>query len=175
MTFDLLEDLYIDNSLRKELSQPFGRIIEASLITKKINKDARVFAVGDVTVATLLKLGYSPSISVFDYKSGRNARYFPIIRRYFGHPVEVKNARGVLSKSLWDTIRKAAVSKHIVGIRVIGEEDLASLACISFARNGDLVMYGMRNKGIAVIRVGPKIKRYVVSVLNKMSVKRNDY
>ena len=74
-------------------------------------------------------------------------------------------------------IGKAARKRLPIGIKVTGEEDLASLACIYFARNGDFVMYGLRNRGIVTIKVNKRIKKYVVNALRTLlsHTSRNSY
>ena len=165
MNFGPSRDITLNEFFRKEFSKPFGKILKDNEIRKMIGPSKTIYAVGDVTVSTLLKLGYMPKVSVFDYRTGREARIMPIIKTTYKRPMRVVNRRGTLSVKLWDAIGKAARKRLPIGIRVIGEEDLASLACIYFARNGDFVMYGLRNKGIVTIKVDCKIKEYVVNAL----------
>lgn len=169
MSFVFSRGLKLDDELREELSSPFGEILKTSQISRRIGKNKTIYAIGDVTVASLLKLGYMPKISIFDYRTERRVSLMPIIRMTYKNPMRVKNCRGVLGVPLWKAVEKAFRMKTAVGIRVYGEEDLASLACIYFAKNGSIVMYGMRKKGIAVIIVDRKIKRYIVRVLIRMA------
>ena len=155
--------------MRRELSRPFGRIMSTKKLSKSVKKDVAIYAVGDVTVSELLKHRYTPKVAVFDYRTGKGRAYFPIIKRMYKNPWRVKNQRGALSRGLWDLICKAQRSKSPVGILVSGEEDLASLACIYFAKNGELVIYGLRGKGMAVIKIDKTIKDHVIKVLHRMS------
>lgn len=168
LTFD--KDIIIDDGLRKELSKPFGKLIATGQVSHIVKRGSVIYAVGDMTVSTLLKHGYLPKISVFDYKTGRRKKLIPIIRKTYKNPVRVRNGSGVLSIKLWKIVKTASRSKSAVGIRVYGEEDLAALACIYFAREGDLVMYGLRGRGLVVIKVGPRIKAFVLSVIKRMIV-----
>jgi uncharacterized protein (UPF0218 family) len=169
MSFNPTNVMRIDRKLRTELSKPFGEVMTASRTGKTITAKDTIYAVGDVTVSTVLGLGLNPKLAIFDYRSGRSRRNFPAIRRTYRMPVEVTNPRGELSLDLWSAIRKASKSKLRSSIRVHGEEDLASLACIHFSKNGSIVMYGLRGKGIAIIHVDDKIKAYVDGVLKRMS------
>lgn len=169
MRFRFSRDLFVNQALRKELSKPFGKIMRTQELMKRLGRKETVYAIGDVTLAELLKRNYKPKIGIFDYRTERNITYFPIIRRTYRNPIRVKNDRGTLSKSLWIAIRRSSKTKSQIGIRVDGEEDLASLACVYFARHGDFVIYGMRGKGMAVIKVNKGIKDYVIRVLNTMS------
>lgn len=169
MTFNPHRDLKLNAQLRKELARPFGKIMKAEQLARKVDRKNIIYAVGDVTVATLLELDYRPKIAIFDYRTERRKANFPIIKKFYKNPLYVENQRGVLSRNLWNVVKKASKSKSPYGIRVHGEEDLASLACVYFARNGTLVMYGLRNRGgIAVIRANEKIRKYVLGVLKTM-------
>lgn len=169
MNFKITKDLYVNNAMRRELSGTFGKVVKGSSVLKAVKRSAQIYAVGDVTVSTLLELGYNPKIAIFDYRTERSYVDFPVIRKNYKRPVRVKNKRGSLSIKLWHAVEKAVKSKGRAGIQVDGEEDLASLACIHFAKNGQVVMYGMRNRGMTIIRVNTSIKKYVEDVLSKMS------
>ncbi|MDE1834227.1 MAG: DUF359 domain-containing protein, partial [Candidatus Micrarchaeota archaeon] len=93
---------------------------------------------------------------------------FPFIRKAYRRPVKVVNNRSELSLSLWKAVKRLSRAKDGAAIRVYGEEDLASLACIHFAKSGDIVIYGMRGRGMALIKVNKSIKRYVARVLKRM-------
>ena len=164
------KDLKIDEVLRRELSKPFGKVLSSKQIEKGIGKSDEIYAVGDVTVATLLKLGYRPKVAIFDYRTERSRRVFDIIRKKYKHPIKVRNSRGMLSVDLWNAVKKAAKSKRTFGIRVRGEEDLGSLACINFARDGSKIMYGLRRRGIVIISTNNKIKSYVRKTLRRMAL-----
>lgn len=168
MNFRPSKDIKLDKLFRREFSGPFGKIVKDTEIKKTIGVGKAIYAVGDVTVSTLLRLGYMPKLSVFDYRTERESRIIPIIKATYKRPVVVANRRGTLSIRLWVAVGKAARKNKPVGIRVIGEEDLASLACIYFARNGDFVMYGLRDQGIVTIKVDNKMREYVVNALKTL-------
>ena len=169
MRFNFSKELRVDERLRRELSKPFGRIMNTKQFVKKISRHETIYAIGDVTVSELLKNGYVPKVGIFDYRTERSAVYFPIIKEVYKKPIRVKNNRGTISHALWNSIRKASKSKKGTGIRVGGEEDLASLACLYFAKDGNLVVYGMRGSGVAVIRANKKIRCYIIKVLERMA------
>lgn len=173
--FGFSKDLHLDSGMRKELSGDFGPIMDGEKIARRIGKDKVIYAVGDVTTATLLGLGYKPKVSVFDYRAGKAAARFTAIKKAYANPVCVRNGRGRLSVGMWKAVGDACRKSSPSGIRVYGEEDLASLACIYFARNGEFVMYGMRGRGIAVIRVSRKMKDYVENILKRMASISKDY
>ena len=130
MRFRPSKDIKLNMFFRKEFSRPFGKILTSGEIRKAVGERRRIYAVGDVTISTLLRLGYMPKVSVFDYRSERESRIIPIIKATYKKPRVVVNRRGVLCVKLWDAVGRASRGKKSVGIRVVGEEDLASLACI---------------------------------------------
>ena len=170
MAFFLHKKLTIRSRMRKELSRPFGKRVKTEQLAGVLDKKSTVYAIGDVTVASLLELGYAPKISIFDYRTKLGEVDFPIIRANYKNPVRVRNRRGTISAALWEEVRKASCVRGKRGIRVFGEEDLAALVCLHFAKIGDVVIYGMRDKGMSFIRVDKGIKKYVDKVLSEMSV-----
>ncbi len=170
MKFSFSKNIFVNKKLREELSKPFGKLMNTEKLIKYIKNYETVYAIGDVTLSELLKQGRIPKVGIFDYRTERDAVQFPIIRETYKNPLCVKNRRGELSTGLWQAVEIASKSKKPVGIRVYGEEDLASLACIYFAKNGDIVVYGMRGMGMSVIKINKKIKDYIVRVLKIMSI-----
>ncbi len=160
--------LCITSVLRKELAKPFGRLMDTKGLMAYLKKGDIVYAIGDVTLDGLLRQGFTPKVGIFDYRTERSTIHLPIINRAYPNPIHVDNKRGEISAELWKAVQKASKSKSDVGIRVHGEEDLASLACIYFAKEGSIVVYGMRGKGMSVIRINKKIKNYIVKVLKRM-------
>ena len=168
MPFHIYKDLKINEDLRRELSRPFGKVLSSNQIVNALRRSDKIYAVVDVTVATLLKLGYKLKVAIFDYKTARSKVVFNIIKSTYMHPIKVRNRRGVLSVSLWSAVKKAARSERPTSILVSGEEDLGALACIHFAKVGSKVMYGLRGKGMVMILVNRKMKKYVSKTLIKM-------
>ncbi len=169
MAFNFKGNLRLSTKLRKELSRPFGKIVDNSAFKRSVKKNARIYAIGDVTVAALLEMGYKPRVAIFDYRSERARKVFISIRKRYESPITVRNKRGFISRQMWSAVGKASSSGKGVGIRIYGEEDLAALACIHFAKVGDIIVYGMRGKGMALVRVTKAIKSYIDSVIVRMS------
>ena len=138
-------------------------------LVKYMHRKENIYAVGDVTLAELLKQKYIPKVGIFDYMTERSRNYFPIIKRVYKDQLRVKNSRGTLSRDLWNAVKKSSRSKYPNWDKGGGEEDLASLACIYFAKDGDYVVYGLRRRGMVVIKINKGIKDYVIKVLNRMS------
>ena len=81
MSFRMHKDLKIDETLRRELSRPFGKVLTSKQIEKEIGKSDEIYAVGDVTVATLLRFGYRLKVAIFDYRTARSRMVFDMIRK----------------------------------------------------------------------------------------------
>lgn len=171
MTFNFKRNLKLSPKLRKELSKPFGKMVDNSTFKKCVKKNAQIYAIGDVTVAALLEMGYKPKVAIFDYRSERARKVFISLRKKYRSPITARNKRGFISKQMWYAVGKASSTEKGVGIRIYGEEDLAALACIHFAKVGDIIVYGMRGKGMALVRVTKAIKSYIDSVIVRMSIR----
>ncbi|MGC8662811.1 MAG: GTP-dependent dephospho-CoA kinase family protein [Thermoplasmata archaeon] len=165
------ESLNLPDNLRDELSKSVGQIYsENSIYDLLKNKD--VIAVGDETTLTMLRNGLMPRLSIFDLKTKRKIIGQDIINN-FNHRLIVTNPQGKLSYYLINSI-KIALNKKIPAIQVIGEEDLASLACISLANNGVIIIYGIPNMGLSIIEVNDEIKKLTNEILEKMVIENGD-
>ena len=91
MKFKYRGNLFLNKKLRKELSRPFGAIISSNQIQKSMKGSGKVYAIGDVTVATLLRHGYMPDVGIFDYRTRRNRTIYPIIKNTYKKPMRAKN------------------------------------------------------------------------------------
>ena len=154
--------------MRKELGRVHGTLIQESGIKRGIRGAARLYAVGDMVVDTLLRIGIMPEVSIFDYMIGRERAEGDRIKAAFPRPMHARNPRGMLSKDLWSKVEKAGGSRKPVGIQVSGEEDMASVACVYHAPLGSAVLYGLPGKGINLVRVTRAVKEQVVDILERM-------
>src|SRR5580692_9036015 len=98
MVFRFTKDLFINNSLRKELSGLLGKMLRTQQLARSVGKDETIHAIGDVTVAALLKQGYSIKTAIFDYRTERSRTYFPIIKKTYRSPIKAVNKSGGLSR-----------------------------------------------------------------------------
>ncbi len=161
------EYLRLPDELREELSKPVGSVYKENEL-KPILTGKKVISIGDETTLTLFRVGIIPYLSVFDLKTKRKIITEDILKN-FKHRIIVTNPQGYLTYYLFSAI-KIAMEKNIPAIQVIGEEDLASLVCISMANNGVIIIYGIPNMGLNVIEVNDEIKNRTNNVLEKMVV-----
>lgn len=164
-------DLELPDDLRGELAKPYGPILSEEDLAGHIRGCRRVFAIGDMVNASLVRMGIEPDIMIFDYHTQRGPceeETKEILKSVEGANIKVTNPQGKLSADLWNAIAKSTKSVRKTKIEVKGEEDLASLACIELADMGDCVIYGIPNEGISVIRIDEDIKRIVSNLLSRM-------
>lgn len=168
MAFDFQGELVLPVSLRRTLGKVYGRVVTGRGLERTLRNTSEVYAIGDVVVATMLRKGMIPRVAIFDNRTGRRRHVMPVIKRAFPIPIRARSRAGTISKGLWNAVAKASERRTPVAIEVEGEEDLASLACIHFARNGAIVAYGLRGKGINVLKVDKRYKSFVLGVFRRM-------
>ncbi len=161
------ESLILPEELRENLSKPVGKIYNDENIYK-ILKDKEVIAVGDETTLTMIKLKIKTKLSIFDLKTKRMQISDDLLNN-FPHRIIVSNDQGKITYYLINAI-KISLEKNIPAIQVIGEEDLASLVCITMVPNGVIIIYGIPNMGITVIEVNDDIKKITNDIISKMVI-----
>lgn len=161
------ESLKLPDSIREELSKPVGSIHQENEL-KDILKNKEIISIGDETTLTMFRLGITPGLSIFDLKTKRKIIKEDILKN-FAHRLIVTNPQGYITYYLFAGVR-LALERHIPAIQVIGEEDLASLVCISIVNNGVTIIYGIPNMGLNIIEVDDEIKNRTNNVLEKMVI-----
>ncbi len=163
-----MEDLQVSLRTRKKLKSFFVQIIKN--VSEIDFKGKIVVCVGDRTSEEVLKAGITPKICVYDCRLMRKEIPIPErIKNFSAIDVHVKNPPGKITKELFDAIRKGFQNSSSSKIRVDGEEDLATLAAISLAPVGSLVLYGQPKRGLVAIAVDEDIKKNVDEILNEMN------
>jgi uncharacterized protein (UPF0218 family) len=161
MVISINKGFTLPDEMRAELAVPIDIIITDAELESIVPRDAVIYAVGDMTVATLLKHAYSPKVVLYDRLIQRKKVSSKKPYSGFRNVEKVSNAPGMLTPALWDAVRRASKNKGSSVIEVIGEEDMASLACIHFAKIGDYCIYGIPGKGMTVVHI-TKIKKKLV-------------
>jgi uncharacterized protein (UPF0218 family) len=124
-------------------------------VLKKMLKDEKVIAIGDVVAENLLKVGIEPAMMIVDGKSLRE----PIDTK-IECDITVKNPQSEITDELIEAIKKGYKK-----ILVEGEEDLASLPAILYADENSVIVYGQPSEGIMVIRPTEENKKKVKKTL----------
>lgn len=163
-------------NLRKELKSPLGLLIsgsfeETSRTLKKLiekEKPVKIIFVGDVVSETMINNGVYPQVLVVDNKVLRE----PIkpIEVKVDQTLHVKNPPGMLTEDTWAVMRKALKLEGLTKVLVDGEEDLLTMVAVLCAPKNSLVVYGLPNRGIVVVKVTEKTIGKVRHVVDAMEV-----
>lgn len=175
----------LPESLRKSLGTPFGPILQSEQLAAELKGTEIVLAVGDVVSLTLKLLGMTPRLFVCDYQTQRgvpsgsgtytkglvsneSALYETELGSWGDVSFTVRNPAGTITRQAWDAIRIGL--NHPDGpvrVHVTGEEDLLGIPCFLEAPDGAVVLYGMPNQGVVVVRIDAALKVRVAAVLAK--------
>ena len=169
------EILYImPDELRKKLGAPVGKVLTTKEeLAREIASSFFLVTVGDIVTLDILETGRVPDISIIDYMTQRMPmeEVKECFSRFEQPEVIVRNPMSQITRELWDAIEDGYVNSRNLRIIVIGEEDLASLACIALAPPGTTVIYGIPNRGASVHHVDADLKQLVNGVLKQMEMK----
>ena len=164
-------DLELPEDLRDELAKPMGEFVDEGSLTKHLKGAPRVVSVGDVVTVTLLRAGMVPDVAVFDYRTKRSelASMKEHIAGMPGRLVKVENPPGRITRALWRAVRDAVNGRDTVKVEVSGEEDLAALVAIATGPQGTQVLYGIPDKGMVAVRVGPESRAFAAAAIERMT------
>ena len=132
---------------------------------------AKIIAVGDIVVLSLLEKGIRPFASVFDFRSMRTEISEEQKKRLmleYPSPACVSNPPGTITEGL----EKASKSLANKGgaLLVEGEEDLASLVLAADSKLGAVLVYGQPNEGVVAIECGQNIRKKASAILGKIKI-----
>jgi uncharacterized protein (UPF0218 family) len=171
------EDLALPESMRDELKKPFGTVIKTSELSEYMQRaqPKTIITVGDMVSAVLHENGYDIKLAIIDeYTKRKKAEDLSARNISIGEKiVKVKNPAARITRSLINEVINALKAKERTKIVVEGEEDLAALPCILYAEEGSLVVYGMPNEGMVMVKIDKKIKEKVRKIMRKMQ-RRNE-
>ncbi|MEA3166125.1 MAG: GTP-dependent dephospho-CoA kinase [Thermoplasmata archaeon] len=181
----------LPDGLRGELAGAFGPIVQSAGLIAALEGADIVLAVGDVVSLTLKTLGVTPRLFVCDYQTQRglpgkgsaaamaaaakdaanDKTLYELELGTWGElSFRVRNPAASITREAWDAIRLGL--QHDEGpVRVVveGEEDLLGIPCFLEAPNGSVVLYGMPNQGVVVVRVDAAFKARVAALLAKFT------
>ncbi len=169
MPLELDKPLILPDELRVELQKVHGELVSEGEVKKYVRGNF-VITVGDVVTYTLLKLGLDINVAVVDYKTKRSEVIFEDIKKFGDIFFKVKNPAGTITPELWKAVRDAIESKKRTRIDVEGEEDLAVLPAVLFAPQGAIVIYGMPNTGLVILKVKDEDKKSAMEIIKRMEV-----
>jgi len=163
----------LPDDLRDILREPLGILVNEEELLKILKKEEYIVSVGDQVTYTLLKHGIVPVFCIVDFKIKRNLCSSDIknkIQSFGKKKMVVKNPPGCISDDLWSAIETAYkfLEKGSLCIEVMGEEDLAALPVIFLAPRDVIVIYGLPDRGVVVVKPVEENKRKVKEILDKM-------
>lgn len=164
--FSGTQELLLPDFLRAGLKKPAGKIVSEIDKNYHLEKDRFIIAVGDIVVANLIKRGYQPNISIFDFKTKRQEITDNNIVSVLPRPqTTLDNAQGTINTSsvyaLHSLIKRAIETNEKIAIKIIGEEDLLTLPAILLTPLGSVVFYGIRDVGAVEITVTEEKKQEI--------------
>jgi uncharacterized protein (UPF0218 family) len=166
----LRADLLLPSEMRQELREPLGEIMTGKMAIGALRIGERLFTIGDQCTLTFVEENIIPDVFIVDYQIKREPS--PELEARFGSVSEVtrrvQNPAGTITSELWSAISESLPSDKKVRIEVDGEEDLATLPCISLAQNGSQVAYGLPDQGLVLVDVDDDTKDYVRGILERM-------
>ena len=166
-------DLKLPAEMKPEFRRPFGELIPLKGSEKdcmkqalKLAGKAKLISVGDPVTYYLLELGKPPDISIIDGKENRKP--FEKEIKLDCPEIRVKNPAGSISRELWETIERFSGYDKAIKIFVEGEEDLSVLPCAVLMPEGSVIIYGLPDKGIVVVKLTREKKGEAVRLLKRI-------
>jgi GTP-dependent dephospho-CoA kinase len=169
------EVFFLPKNLRDELRNPIGKILTQPQEVQIYRKNAlMVISVGDICSLFLHKAGYTPDLSIIDFKTRREIIAKSDIVNFLSsktEPIENSNRAGTISKKVVYSLKKAIKTflekKERQVIIINGEEDLLALPAVLFAPLGSVVFYGQFDRGTVVVPVTEEKKREISEILKR--------
>lgn len=167
-------DLKLPEALRPLLQKPIGVLLEGDennpvqvlpAVSKMLQgSDAFLATIGDEVSMTFQKAGIRIDLAIVDFRVKREDKYAHT--RELGFTKEpdstIENPQGTMSATLFQEVKKVK-SPYI--IRILGEDDLATLAVILFAPLGANIFYGQPGQGIVYVHVTEELKSKVRDIV----------
>lgn len=165
----------LPEELRPVFQEPFGPVHTTEQLLRELQPRDRVVAVGDIVAKTLIEAKREPWIIVVDYKTQRGTDD-PDLKAILGNwgqrVMRVENPPATVSDELFHAVQQSLKSKQTVRIEVTGEEDLAGLPYLALAKDGIVIVYGVPNRGAALVRISKGVRERALDLLRQMEVRR---
>ena len=157
-----------------KLKHPLGKLLRGSpkeTISKlwkevECKKPTKIFAIGDIVAANLLRSGIKLNSIIIDFKSKRRPIEHISLDNF--KIVNVRNPSGVITIEAYEIVKNVCQGSCTVAVIVEGEEDLLTLPVMKFAPLGSFVVYGQPYVGIVLVTLTEKSKLEAELLLEKM-------
>ena len=159
-------DLVLPESEREAFKEPLGREMAEGELD---NADAQTcfITVGDVVSLTFRRHGVRPLLSIYDGSTERR-EMTDFAKLVEGEEKEVvSNPAGMITVAMADAIRRG-IGRDVDLIRVEGEEDLALLPCLLYAKEGTIVVYGMPGRCMMAVATDEAIRKKAAEFVARM-------
>lgn len=164
--------LLLPAEIRHIMRKPLGSVFENEV--KVINhiekiKPSMVISVGDVVTESLQEKGFTPDITIIDFKTRRKK----ISRQRNKEAKTHRNKAGTIQRKAVLTFKKDIhefIHKNKKdSLYIKGEEDLLALPAILLAPLNSLVLYGQFDLGIIATEVTEEKKQIVEKLLEQFT------
>jgi len=182
---------HLTPELRIAFKEVTGELIQdpglPALFDRLRGSELPIASIGDTTTLNMISVGLVPDLAIVDFGTRRgklNERDIGRLQQFLGtgKVMEIENPPETIMRELWENIkefytvfynkfkirRPGRMGTTPVIIRIIGEEDLASLPCVYFAEKGGHVLYGLPGKGLIHIQVNETQRTIVRDALMMM-------
>lgn len=147
----------LPEGLRAELKDPWGPVFtEVEALLDEVT--GKVVTVGDVVTFHLEAAGRPPDVGIVDERTERSPVAERIKSSLGSADVRVENPAAVLTEELLVALREALAEDGPIRIRVVGEEDLATVPAILMVPAGGSVIYGQPGAGMVHVAVSADTK-----------------
>jgi len=165
---DIRKTRRVPGDKRELFKEPFGSLIQENDL-KKIGKTNKMITVGDVVSLTAVNNGIVPDVAVYDgMTERREMTEFAVLAESNGWITDtVVNPAGTITAELFSAVKNALSGNARRTIRVIGEEDLATLPCILLSPIGTNIVYGWPGKGMMLITTDENIRKRTKELLEQ--------
>jgi uncharacterized protein (UPF0218 family) len=161
--------LRLPEHMRDELRRPLGPVVQEGEVLHMLRVGNPLATVGDMTTATLHRLGRTIQLAVVDYqtKRSREVQWAEATAPVGEITLEVRNDAATISSSLYNAVLEGWTSERTVKIVVEGEEDLAALPAILHAPEGATVIYGIPDMGLCLVHVDEGARGFVHDAMRR--------
>ena len=156
-----METFYLPENFRKKLKEIWGIPIlgteqEIAKRFKEVVENSgfkKIITVGDYCSQAL-----DSDVKIFDGKIKRKE-----IKNTLPFSLTCPNPAGTIQKEVWSIIERAIEANENIFIE--GEEDLLVIPAVLLSEENTVVVYGLPDRGICLIRVDPETKATFKQVL----------
>ena len=161
--------LLLPENLRSEVKILGNTKRSLGEIKEDLEKAQLIVAVGDVVSENLIKIGRQADVSIIDGKIQREIASSPPLLAMTSFTAE--NHAGTIQKDACQIIKQAIDENLNTGklqvVKIDGEEDLLAIPAILLPPLGSLVIYGLPNQGIVVVKITEEKKKEISEIVNK--------